>query len=147
MILLINAVACVLSCKEMLSEMIEIEPHFKFFIIVDISLYVAWFIYIVSMSATLTLLNAKFWYFVPIFINFLAYINAQWAYVLTFSDELDVWKDEFDNPVKLQKFKYRYPNGRPKGSRLKSDGTYPFGAGVGNQDTFDYSGLKLKPDD
>jgi len=60
----------------MLSEMVEIEPYFEFFIVVDILLYVVWFIYLFSMSATLTLTNAKYWFFVPIFINFLAYINA-----------------------------------------------------------------------
>jgi len=60
----------------MLSEMVEIEPYFEFFIVVDISLYVVWFIYLFSMSATLTVTNGKYWFFVPIFINFLAYINA-----------------------------------------------------------------------
>jgi len=70
-------------------------PELKLFIGVDVLLYILWIIWYLIMYETINGNSYHCHAFISTFISLAAFINAQYAFVLSFSDEVSAWEDEF----------------------------------------------------
>jgi len=85
----------VLIRRENIEELIEVMPELKLFMGVDVLLYILWIIWYLIMYETI---NGNSYYchsFIVTMISLVAFVNAQYAFVLSFSDEVSAWENEF----------------------------------------------------
>lgn len=97
--------------KETISELLEIEPNLKIFVVVDLACYVLYFVWFGLMVNTINVSTLKCHQLFYALLSLFTFIYAQWAYVLTFNDDIGIWVDEFKVKKPSQASAATDPNG------------------------------------
>jgi len=85
--------------REIIEELIEVEPHIKLFIGIDMILYVVYFIWFNIMYKTVDSKSLVIHQIFAVIQSLAAFVNAQYMYVLTFSVKVEEWENEYKNKI------------------------------------------------